>query len=111
MQHAVNQVCDAARSIFVDLGCEVEEVSPNFSDADEIFQVLQGVVIRTDTSEQTWSKHRELIKDTVVWNIEQGLKLSSCRCCAGRSKTRKAYPSPQANSWNNMSSWFCLCLK
>src|SRR6266571_8381212 len=42
VQPLVNQVCDKARQIFLDLGCHVEDAEPDFSDANEAFQVLRG---------------------------------------------------------------------
>lgn len=75
VQPVVSEVCDAARSIFSELGCEVEDGEPDLRDVDEIFQVLRAwsyAQTRVDDLE----KHRDLIKDTVIWNIEQGLKLT-----------------------------------
>jgi amidase len=73
-QAVVNEVCDAARSTFVGLGCQVDEVEPDFSEADEIFQVLRAWSY-AQTRSGDLKKHRDLVKETVVWNIEQGLKL------------------------------------
>ena len=73
-QPVVNEVCNAARSTFVGLGCQVDEQEPDFSEADEIFQVLRAWSY-AQTRSGDLKQHRDLIKDTVVWNIEQGLKL------------------------------------
>lgn len=75
VQPIVNEVCDRARTVFDNLGCLVEDAEPDFSDADEVFQVLrawQTAHVRADD----YRRHRELMKDTLVWNIEQGLKLT-----------------------------------
>jgi amidase len=76
VQPVVNEVCDRARLTFVGLGCQVEDGEPDFRDADEIFQVLRAWSY-AQTRGEDLKRHRDLIKDTVVWNIEQGLKLSS----------------------------------
>ena len=76
VQAVVNEVCDRARSVFAELGCHVEDGEPDFSDADEIFQVLRAWSF-AQTRRDDLEDHRNLIKDTVVWNIEQGLKLSA----------------------------------
>ncbi|MEK6287086.1 MAG: amidase [Acidobacteriota bacterium] len=76
VQSAVTEVCDAARSTFAALGCQVEDGEPDFRDADEIFQVLRAWSF-AQTRGEDLKRRRDLIKDTVVWNIEQGLKLSS----------------------------------
>jgi amidase len=71
----VTSALDAQRHVFEDLGCRVEEAAPDFHDADEIFKVWRawyfalsfGDLLRT---------HRRFIKDTVIWNTEEGLKLT-----------------------------------
>jgi amidase len=75
VQQVVNEVCDAARSTFTELGCQVDEREPDLSDADQIFQVLRAWSY-AQTRRGDLEQHRDLIKETVVWNIEQGLKLS-----------------------------------
>jgi amidase len=72
----VNEVCDRARTTFADLGCEIEDGEPDFGEADAIFQVLRAWSYAQSRGED-YKRHRDLIKDTVVWNIEQGLKLTS----------------------------------
>jgi amidase len=88
VQPVVNRVCDAARSFFVELGCEVEECEPDFSDADEIFQVLRSWSY-AQTRGEDLRQHRALIKDTVVWNIEQGLTLTAVDVQRAEAKRAK----------------------
>ena len=76
VEPVVNEVCDRARPIFAELGCEVEDGEPDFRDADEIFQVLRSRAY-AQTRGEDLKRHRDLIKDTVVWNIKQGLKLTA----------------------------------
>jgi amidase len=76
VQSVVNEVCDQARSVFTTLGCEVEDGEPDFADADEIFQTLRAWTFAQSRGEDL-RQHRELIKDTVVWNVEKGLQLSA----------------------------------
>jgi amidase len=75
VEPVVNEVCDRVRSVFADLGCEVDDGEPDFRDADEIFQTLRAWSF-AQTRGDEFKFHRSLVKDTVVWNIEQGLKLS-----------------------------------
>jgi amidase len=75
VQPVVNEVCDRARATFAELGCQVEDGEPDFRDADEIFQVLRAWSY-AQTRGEDLKRHRDLVKDTVVWNIEQGLKLT-----------------------------------
>jgi amidase len=75
VEPVVNAVCDRARTTFAELGCQVEDGEPDFRDADEIFQVLRAWSY-AQTRGEDLTRHRDLIKSTVVWNIEQGLRLS-----------------------------------
>jgi amidase len=75
VQPVVNEVCDRVRTTFIELGCQIEDREPDFRDADEIFQVLRAWSY-AQTRGADLKQHRDLIKDTVVWNIEEGLKLS-----------------------------------
>jgi amidase len=88
VQPVVNGVCDAARNTFVELGCHVDDEEPDFSDADEIFQVLRAWSY-AQTRREDLRQHRNLIKDTVVWNIEQGLKLNSADVERAEAKRTK----------------------
>ncbi len=67
----VRAQCKALQS----LGCTVEEAHPDFSGADEVFQVLRAWKFAQDHGEEL-KQHRHLMKDTVIWNTEAGLKLT-----------------------------------
>ena len=68
-------VCERATKVFSDLGCVVEQATPDFSGADDIFQTLRAWQM-AETRGAEFQRHRELMKDTVIWNIERGLALS-----------------------------------
>jgi amidase len=90
VQPAVNEVCDRAIPVFSELGCDVEEAQPDFSDADEIFQVLRAWLF-AETKGADFKLHRSLMKDTVIWNIEQGLKLSGQDVSRAEMKRTQLY--------------------
>jgi amidase len=81
----VTRVLEAHRRVFEQMGCVVEEAEPDLRDADEIFQVMRawnfelayGALFETD---------RERMKDTVVWNIEQGARLTGPQLGAAERK-------------------------
>lgn len=75
VEPAVRSVCEAAVARFRELGCEVEEADPDLRDADEIFQTLRAFSFAL-AHEENYRRHRDEMKDTVVWNIEKGLALS-----------------------------------
>ena len=72
----VTAVLDAKRAVLVDLGCEVEDVEPDFSGAAEVFQVLRAHRF-AKLHGALLARHRAALKATVVWNIEAGLALSA----------------------------------
>jgi len=82
----VTQVLESQRHVFEDLGCIVEESSPGFSDADEIFKVWRAWAFELHFGELL-KDHRDLMKDTVIWNIEEGQKLSGPQI--GRAEVKR----------------------
>ncbi len=72
----VTAVLEKQREVFSDLGCIVEEASPDLSDADEIFQVFRAYKFASDYRKHL-EEHPDKLKRTVAWNIEEGLKLSA----------------------------------
>jgi amidase len=86
----ITAVLEAQRQVFSGLGCRVEEATPDFTDADEIFQVWRawrfalayGELMRTQ---------RHLIKDTVIWNTKAGLKLSGPELGQAERKRTELY--------------------
>ncbi len=75
VQPIVNDVCNEARPVFEELGCFVEDDEPDFSGADQIFQILRAWIYANWLHDDLES-HRNLMKDTVILNTEQGLKLT-----------------------------------
>ncbi|MCI0552282.1 MAG: amidase, partial [Anaerolineae bacterium] len=71
----VKQVVNSTRAVFEALGCVVEEAEPDFSDADEIFKTWRAWNFEATLAGE-YKKHKDQLKDTVIWNIEQGLPLT-----------------------------------
>jgi amidase len=71
----VRHVLDSQRHVFDDIGCQVVDACPDFSDADEIFQAWRAWSFELRYGELL-AMQRHLMKDTVIWNIEQGQKLT-----------------------------------
>ncbi len=68
-------VLERALPVFNTLGCEVTGASPDLRDADEVFRVLRAWQMAARFAPD-FERQRPHLKDTVVWNIEQGLALS-----------------------------------
>ncbi|MBW2412186.1 MAG: amidase, partial [Deltaproteobacteria bacterium] len=71
----VTAAIETQRHVFDDLGCVVEEAVPDFKDADEIFKGLRAWSFELNYSELL-DTHPDQLKDTVIWNIQEGRKLS-----------------------------------
>jgi amidase len=75
VEPVVSDVFNSARQVFADLGCGVRDGEPDFADADEVFQTLRAWSFAEERGEDL-RQHRDLMKDTVIWNTEQGLRLT-----------------------------------
>ncbi len=74
----VATVLQERRRTLEDLGCIVEDAHPDLEGADEVFHVLRALGF-VQRYAGLLEKHRARIKDTVAWNIEQGLALDGPR--------------------------------
>ncbi len=69
-------VLEAQRDVFTGMGAELVEAEPDFSGADDVFHILRAWTFANGYGDLLHS-HRDLLKPTVIWNIEQGLALSA----------------------------------
>src|SRR5438105_3936777 len=72
----VTAALETQRKVFENLGCAVDDSQPDLRDAREIFQTLRAFAFATRYGPML-AEHRHQIKDTVIWNTEQGLKLTA----------------------------------
>ena len=72
----INETLDSQRSIFEDLGCIVEDAEPPLEDAGEIFHTLRAAIF-AHQHEANIRDHRDLVKETIIWNAEQGMRLTA----------------------------------
>ena len=71
----VRTALESQRQVFMDLGCTVEEASPDFTGAEEVFQTLRAFLMATSNA-GTFEADKPKMKPEAVWNIEKGLALS-----------------------------------
>ena len=64
----------------------VEEAQPDLTDADEVFKVLRAYHFELSYGALLQTK-RDQMKDTVVWNIEEGAKLTGPQ--VGRAEVQR----------------------
>jgi amidase len=84
----VTAVLHRAREALVGARAVVIEDEPDLAGADEVFEVLRAARLASGFAEML-GRHRDQMKDTLIWNIEQGLALSGAQVAAamtGRSR-------------------------
>ncbi len=82
----VTAAIDAQRHVFEGLGFIVEDIEPDLSGADEVFKVMRAWSFELNHGELL-EAHRDQIKDTVIWNIEAGQKLTGPQL--GRAEVKR----------------------
>jgi amidase len=82
----VSQALEPGREVLAALGIEVVEAAPDLSDADEVFRVLRAYNFELTHGPLLDTRRAEL-KDTVVWNIEEGRKLTGAQ--VGRAEVKR----------------------
>ncbi len=76
VEKSVTDVLEQQRKVFRDLGCIVEDAEPDFSGATEAFESLRALTWLHRGGELL-KQHRDKLKDTVIWNTEEGFKRSA----------------------------------
>ncbi len=64
-----------ARKAVEALGCVVEDVDPDLSGADEVFEVFRAVGFNTGLG-PVYDRHPDQVKESVAWNIAEGRALT-----------------------------------
>src|SRR5207248_11323335 len=75
VESGVTAVLEAQREVFRDLGCTIEEAEPDLSAATEAFHTLRALGFLQRVG-PLLREHRAKLKATVIWNVEQGLRLT-----------------------------------
>jgi amidase len=86
----VARVVESSRAVFQEIGCDVVNDEPDIAEADEIFMLWRAW--RTELRITPLLKeHREQIKDTVIWNAEQGLPITGPQLARAEAKRTELY--------------------
>jgi amidase len=75
VEPSVTKVLEAQRKVFASLGCVIEEAAPDFSGATEAFETQRALGFLQSYGEFYRTRRNDL-KDTVRWNVEEGLRLT-----------------------------------
>jgi len=86
----VASVVESSRAIFQEIGCQVENDEPNIADADEIFLLWRAWRAELRVT-PLLDKYRKQLKDTVIWNAEQGLQITGPQLVRAEAKRTELY--------------------
>jgi amidase len=81
---------NAQRAVFEQLGCVVEEAEPDWTGAHEGYDILRAWGYAASHADDV-RLHRDLVKDTVIWEVERGLRLSGADVTRGHSLRSRAW--------------------
>ena len=86
----VTLLVNSQRKIFEDFGCVVEEAEPDWTGAHEGYDVLRAWNF-VGTQAENVRLHRELVKDTILWEVERGSKLTGAEIAQAHSLRSAAW--------------------
>jgi amidase len=89
----VLSLVNAQRKVFESLGCIVEEAEPDWTGVHESIDTLRAWGYAATQSENI-RLHRDLVKDTIQWEVERGSKLTGADIARAHTLRSKA--------WDNM---------
>lgn len=86
VQDAVN----AQRRVFESLGCRVDQAEPDFTDFDAVFKTVRALAFLTGVAPRI-AGHREQVKDTILWEIDRGERLTAAEIAWAETKRTELY--------------------
>lgn len=86
----VRKVVESSQDLLTLLGCEVRDTCPDFDGADDVFKTLRAWTFAAAHGERI-ETHRDKYKDTIIWNVEAGQKLSGADIAAAEVKRSQIY--------------------
>ncbi len=78
LDREIREICARMAQRFEELGCIVEEASPEFGPVDDVFMALRSQQFVVDRELQI-EQHRDKIKPDIIWNTELGLTQTASR--------------------------------
>jgi amidase len=97
LDREIREICEKAARRFEELGCIVEEASPDFGPVDEVFMAMRSQQFVVDRELQI-EQHKDKIKPDIIWNTELGFKQTT-RQLAWAERERAALYRRMAVFW------------
>ena len=86
----VRDAVNAQRTVFESLGCIVDEAEPDFSDFDAVFKIVRALAFITGVAPHI-AGHRDQVKETILWEIDRGEKLTAAEIVWAETKRTELY--------------------
>ena len=104
MDPRVLKVMDTQAKVLASLGCRVEEACPDFSGAKEAFETIRAVSFAQKYA-PLLKTQRHLLKDTVIWNVEAGLRVTGAEY--GRAENLRTQLFQRMREFLEKYEFFC----
>jgi amidase len=86
----VRDAVNAHRHVFESLGCIVDEAEPDFSDFDAVFKIVRALAFVAGFAPRV-TGHRERVKETILWEIDRGERLTAAEIAWAETKRTELY--------------------
>jgi amidase len=86
----VRDVVNGQRHVFESLGCRVDEAEPDFSHFDAVFKTIRALAFLTGLAPRV-EDERDRLKDTILWELERGERLTPAQIAAAFGKRSELY--------------------
>ena len=86
----VRDAVNAQRTMFESLGCRVCDAEPDFTDFDAVFKIVRALAFLTGVAPRV-GHHRERVKDTILWEIDRGERLTPVEIAWAQAKRSELY--------------------
>jgi amidase len=91
----VARVLARARGVLAGAGAVVVDAEPGLADADEVFMVLRAAMM-AGRHGSLLETARDQLKDTLIWNIEQGLALTGLQVASAQRRHSEIFARMKA---------------
>lgn len=95
VEEATRKVIRTTPKVFEDMGAKVETAHPDLHDAEDIFLELRASLFGSRYGEN-WEAMKTELKDTIIWNYEQGLGVT----LADLAATTSAHAALHQRAWD-----------
>ena len=94
VEKGVRDALEKSLKRFEAIGAIVEQAEPDLGIADNAFQVLRALHLLNSLGGH-YKNHKALMKDTAVWNVEQGLALSGAQIAEAQAQASLCFERMQ----------------